>query len=161
VAQRSSARRHPGSCDEHGARRSDGLARSQRGGDCSGSGGQHLRAADRGLNIEDIAGNKTRFFVVGSPDKAPQPSGRDKTSLTFFAPHKPGALVQVLEVFRRHGINISMIQSRPSRQAAWTYAFFADVQGHQNDESMQAALEELRQHTVSVKIMGSYPEAST
>ena len=112
-------------------------------------------------NIEDIAGNKTRFFVVGAPDKAPAPSGRDKTSLTFFAPHKPGALVQVLEVFRAHGINISMIQSRPSRQEAWTYAFFADVQGHQKDDSMQAALEELREHTVSVKIMGSYPEASS
>ena len=111
-------------------------------------------------NIEDIAGNKTRFFVVGATDKAPAPSGRDKTSLTFFAPHKPGALVQVLEVFRSHGINISMIQSRPSRQEAWTYAFFADVQGHQKDNSMLAALDELREHTVSVKIMGSYPEAS-
>lgn len=111
-------------------------------------------------NIEDIAGNKTRFFVVGAPDKAPAPSGRDKTSLTFFAPHKPGALVQVLEVFRSHGINISMIQSRPSRQEAWTYAFFADVQGHQKDDSMQSAIEELKGHTVSVKIMGSYPEAS-
>jgi chorismate mutase/prephenate dehydratase len=111
-------------------------------------------------NIEDIAGNKTRFFVIGAPDKAPQPSGRDKTSLTFFAPHKPGALVQVLEVFRAHGINISMIQSRPSRQEAWTYAFFADVQAHQNDAAMQAALSALNEHTVSVKIMGSYPEAS-
>ncbi len=110
-------------------------------------------------NIEDIAGNKTRFFVVGASDKAPQPSGRDKTSLTFFTPHKPGALVQVLEVFRAHGINISMIQSRPSRQQAWTYAFFADVQGHQQDASMKAALDELKGHTVSVKIMGSYPEA--
>ena len=68
--------------------------------------------------------------------------------------------MQVLEVFRSHGINISMIQSRPSRQEAWTYAFFADVQGHQKDASMLAALDELRGHTVSVKIMGSYPEAS-
>ena len=110
-------------------------------------------------NIEDLAGNKTRFFVVAKPDKAPRASGHDKTSLAFLVPHKPGALVGVLEVFRAHGINLSMIQSRPSRQAAWEYRFFADVQAHRDDETLQAALKELEQHVVSVKIMGSYPEA--
>jgi len=110
-------------------------------------------------NIEDIAGNKTRFFVVGEKSKAPRPSGRDKTSLSFFTAHKPGALVQVLEVLRKHGINISMIQSRPSRQQAWTYNFFADLQGHKDDPKMGAALTELKEHTVSIALMGSYPEA--
>lgn len=110
-------------------------------------------------NIEDMAGNKTRFFVVGESDKAPRASGRDKTSLSFLTPHQPGALVGVLEVFRRHEINISMIQSRPSRQQAWTYNFFADLQAHRDDANLQAALEELREHTVSIKFIGSYPEA--
>lgn len=110
-------------------------------------------------NIEDLSGNKTRFFVVGANDKAPAPSGRDKTSLTFLTPHKPGALVDVLGVFSRHGVNISMIQSRPSRQQAWEYRFFADISGHRGDEKLQLALEELSGHTVSYKIIGSYPEA--
>lgn len=110
-------------------------------------------------NIEDISGNKTRFFVVSAKDKAPAPSGRDKTSLTFLTSHRPGALVDVLGVFASHGVNISMIQSRPSRQQAWEYRFFADVSGHAEDEELKAALESLKSHTVSYKIIGSYPEA--
>lgn len=110
-------------------------------------------------NIEDIAGNKTRFFVVGTADKASRSSGRDKTSLTFLTPHKPGALVEGLGVFSKHGVNLMMIQSRPSRQAAWEYRFFADVSGHKDDENLQAALAELRQHTISIQVIGSYPEA--
>ena len=110
-------------------------------------------------NIEDISGNKTRFWVVGGGDKTPKPSGRDKTSLTFLTPHKPGALVEVLGVFAAHGVNVMMIQSRPSRQAAWEYRFFADVQGHASDENVQSALENLKSHTISLKVIGSYPEA--
>jgi len=109
-------------------------------------------------NIEDLSSNKTRFFVVGAESHV-QPSGRDKTSLSFLVPHKPGALVEVLGVFRRHGINLSMIQSRPSRQEAWEYRFFADLQAHRDDAILQAALTELQEHTVSYKILGSYPEA--
>lgn len=109
-------------------------------------------------NIEDLAGNKTRFFVIGDAAKAPKASGRDKTSLTFLTPHKPGALVEVLGVLQNHSINIAMIQSRPNRQQAWEYRFFADVQAHRDDANLQAALLDLREHTISVKIMGSYPE---
>lgn len=111
-------------------------------------------------NIGDVPGNKTRFFVVGGPDKAPQPSGKDKTSLTFLTPHKPGALAEVLGVFANHAVNLMMIQSRPSRQQAWEYRFFADIQGHQADQRLREALQELSQHTVSYKILGSYPEAA-
>jgi chorismate mutase / prephenate dehydratase len=114
-----------------------------------------IAAAD----IEDLANNKTRFFVVAPPAMAPRATGRDKTSLAFLVPHKPGALVSVLSVFQRHGINLSMIQSRPSRQQAWEYRFFADVQAHRDDAPLQAALQELQDHTVTIKIMGSYPEA--
>ncbi len=110
-------------------------------------------------HIEDLSGNKTRFFVVGAPEKAPHPSGKDKTSLTFLTPHKSGALVEVLSVFAKHGVNLMMIESRPSRQQAWEYRFFADVSGHHGDEKLGAALESLKNHTVSFKIIGSYPEA--
>lgn len=110
-------------------------------------------------HIEDLANNKTRFFVVAADPPPCLPTGRDKTSLAFQVPHKPGALVDVLGVFQRHGINLSMIQSRPSRQAAWEYRFFADLQAHQDDPALQSALKQLQEHTVSVKILGSYPEA--
>ncbi|RYG58426.1 ACT domain-containing protein, partial [bacterium] len=63
-------------------------------------------------------------------------------------------------VFASHGVNISMIQSRPSRQQAWEYRFFADISGHYEDQKLKDALESLKSHTVSYKIIGSYPEAS-
>jgi len=110
-------------------------------------------------DIEDLANNKTRFFVIGTDTCAPPSSGRDKTSISFLVPHKPGALVEVLGVFQRHGVNLSMIQSRPSRQQAWEYRFFADLQAHRDDATLQAALQELQEHTVSYKIIGSYREA--
>ncbi len=114
-------------------------------------------------NIEDLANNTTRFFVVGQchsgAASTPAPSGKDKTSLTFLVPHKAGALVEVLGVFTKHGVNLSMIQSRPSRQETWEYRFFADVQAHREDQALKDALAELQNHTVSYKILGSYPEA--
>lgn len=111
-------------------------------------------------NIEDLANNRTRFFVVGPPESAPKPTGRDKTSLSFLVSHKPGALADVLEVLRGHGVNLSMIQSRPNRQQAWEYRFFADLQGHTQDAPVKTALDDLKNHTVSYKVMGSYPEAN-
>lgn len=110
-------------------------------------------------NIEDLATNKTRFFVVGEQDKAPTASGRDKTSLTFLVPHRPGALLEILGCFSKNNINLSMIESRPTRQQMWEYRFFADVQAHRSDPSLQSALKELKDHTVSYKILGSYPES--
>jgi chorismate mutase/prephenate dehydratase len=110
-------------------------------------------------NIEDLATNKTRFFVVGAQDKAPGASGKDKTSLTFLVPHRPGALLEILSCFSKHNINLSMIESRPTRQQMWEYRFFADVQAHRSDPKLQAALEELKHHTMSYKILGSYPES--
>ena len=111
-------------------------------------------------DIEDLSNNKTRFFVVAPIDKAPSASGRDKTSMAFLVPHTPGALVRVLDVLQRHAINLSMIQSRPSRQANWEYRFFADLQAHRDEEKLQNALKELESHTISVKILGSYAEAA-
>jgi chorismate mutase/prephenate dehydratase len=110
--------------------------------------------------IEDSSANTTRFFVVSSQPSAAKPTGRDKTSLAFLVPHTPGALVSVLNIFRAHELNLMMIQSRPSRQTNWEYRFFADVQGHQGDDRLRSALEDLKAHTVSVKVLGSYEEAA-
>jgi chorismate mutase/prephenate dehydratase len=107
--------------------------------------------------IQDQADNWTRFFVVGSADS--KPTGRDKTSLVFSVKHEAGALCQALEVFRRHQINLTFIQSHPTRQAPWEYLFFVDLQGHQEDEKTARALAELKGCTLQVRVLGSYPEA--
>ena len=86
-------------------------------------------------------------------------SGRDKTSVLFATPSRPGALLKLLTCFANHGVNMTRIESRPSRQAAWEYVFFADVNGHRDDEEVAAALAELRDKAAMVKWLGSYPAA--
>jgi chorismate mutase/prephenate dehydratase len=106
-------------------------------------------------NIEDSAHNMTRFLVVGR-DQA-EPTGRDKTSLLLVTRDEPGVLFRVLGAFAERGINMSKIESRPSRRKAWDYFFFVDLEGHQEDEPLRAAVQELRKQCSVVKILGSYP----
>jgi chorismate mutase/prephenate dehydratase len=73
--------------------------------------------------------------------------------------HKAGALVEVLEIFQRHGINMSKIESHPSPAKSWEYLFFVDIEGHASDENLRAALEESRTHTRELEILGSFPVA--
>ena len=108
-------------------------------------------------NIEDEPDNTTRFLVIGRHSVAP--SGNDKTSLLLSTPNKPGALHKLLDAFARHGISMTRIESRPSRRTMWDYVFFVDIEGHQKDESVARALEELRKETSMVKVLGSYPKA--
>jgi len=89
----------------------------------------------------------------------PPPSGRDKTSLLFAVKNEPGSLGRALRSFEHHGVNLSMIASRPSRNAAWEYVQFVDLQGHEQEAPVQSALEELRAHAIYVTPLGSYPEA--
>ena len=107
--------------------------------------------------IEDNPHNKTRFLVIGY--SKPQPSGKDKTSVVYAVPHKAGSLYNSLRVFDKHGVNLTMIESRPTKQMPWEYIFFVDCQGHEADESMSAALAELEQMALFVRVLGSYPEA--
>ncbi len=107
--------------------------------------------------IQDVPMNLTRFWVLGR--RMPAPSGVDKTSIAFSVPHRPGTLYQALGAFYRHRINLTMIASRPARHAPWEYVFFADFQGHINDEPVQAALSELAKECLFLKVLGSYPEA--
>ncbi len=107
--------------------------------------------------IQDLSGNATRFLVLGRTPTAP--TGRDRTSLVATVKDGPGALLHLLEPLAKRGLNLSRIQSRPTRRKAWEHAFFLDVEGHEQDEVIAAALAELREVTASVKLLGSYPQA--
>lgn len=108
-------------------------------------------------NIEDRADNVTRFFVISTmPAKR---TGKDKTSIMFTATHKAGALVDVLNVFARHGINLTNIDTRPSKRRNWEYYFFVDAEGHCEDEHFAEALTEARSHCGDLHVLGSYPKA--
>jgi chorismate mutase/prephenate dehydratase len=109
-------------------------------------------------NIEDIANNITRFFVVGREDA--KPTGEDKTAILFSTAHKAGALADVLDVFKAHDINLTNIESRPSKKRQWEYYFFVDFVGHRTDEQIQKGLEEGRKHCLQLSILGSFPRAT-
>jgi chorismate mutase/prephenate dehydratase len=107
--------------------------------------------------IEDRSDNTTRFLVLGR--QIFPTSGHDRTSVLVFIKDQPGALFNVLSPFARHGISMNRIESRPSHQAKWEYAFFIDVAGHVDDVPMKKALAELERHAARIKLLGSYPVA--
>ncbi len=108
--------------------------------------------------IEDNDHNYTRFFILSRED-APS-TGNDKTSLVFSVKHSPGALYDALKALAENKANLTRIESRPTRQKAWEYNFYVDIEGHRQDEAVKTALEELRQETIFVKVLGSYPRTS-
>ena len=108
-------------------------------------------------SIEDSPHNRTRFLVIGRNE--PPPTGRDKSSLLFAVKNEPGSLGRALRAFEGHGVNLTMIASRPTKNAAWEYVQFVDVQGHEREEPLSQALATLRTHTIYVNVLGSYPEA--
>ena len=108
-------------------------------------------------NIEDNPSNMTRFFVIGK--KPTGRTGNDKTALMFTTSHKPGALVEVLEVLRRFGINMTNIDTRPSKRRNWEYYFFVDCDGHCEDPAFVSAIAEARQHCLQFNVLGSFPKA--
>jgi chorismate mutase/prephenate dehydratase len=109
-------------------------------------------------NIEDTPNNVTRFFVVAKEDS--KPTGQDKTSVLFSTAHKAGALVDVLEVFKKYEVNLTNIESRPSKKREWEYYFFVDFAGHRGEEKIQKALEEAKKHCLQLSILGSFPRAT-
>ena len=107
-------------------------------------------------DIGDERDNETRFVVLAKEDAAP--TGDDKTSLAFtVAADRPGSLVEVLQLFAQHGINLTRIESRPTRRQLGTYVFFCDVQGHRSDAIVRGVLEETAQITQWLRVLGSYP----
>lgn len=121
-----------------------------------------LAAEEYGLGIlaegiEDNPYNRTRFFVIGYA-QTPR-SGKDKTSIVFSVPHKAGSLYGALRVFQENGVNLTLIESRPTKQMPWEYVFFIDCQGHIEDESVKKAVETLSAQSLFLRVLGSYPEA--
>jgi len=108
--------------------------------------------------IEDNPTNHTRFFVLSREDSPI--TGKDKTSIIFAAAHTPGSLHQALSEFAKRNINLTKIESRPTKQKAWEYNFYLDFEGHRTEENCAAALKALQKSGAFLKILGSYPKAS-
>ncbi len=109
-------------------------------------------------NIEDLSDNTTRFVIIGKQDV--DPSGNDKTSLLISTKNVPGALLRLLQPLADHDISMNKIESRPAQGRKWAYVFFIDIDGHQQEQKVIDALNELKQQSSLFKILGSYPKAS-
>jgi chorismate mutase/prephenate dehydratase len=109
--------------------------------------------------IQDVADNATRFAVLATVD-SPR-TGRDKTTIAFAVHDGRGALLRVLEVFDSHDINLTRIESRPSRRKAWDYVFLADLDGHRDDANVKTALAILRDRCPMLRLLGSYPKSGS
>jgi chorismate mutase/prephenate dehydratase len=109
------------------------------------------------LDIQDNAANATRFLVLGR--QCSPPTGHDRTSLMISISDRVGALHHALAAFRRFRINLTKIESRPSKRKAWEYFFFIDCDGHQEDKRVAKAIAQLEQECSYVKVLGSYPNA--
>lgn len=105
--------------------------------------------------IEDKKNNFTRFFVI-SQQLVEKPSGKDRTSIIFALEHKPGSLYQVLKEFSRKSINLTRIESRPTKETPWEYYFYVDFDGHYNDEKVRLTLNRIKIQTKFFKLLGSY-----
>jgi chorismate mutase/prephenate dehydratase len=108
-------------------------------------------------NVEDHHENVTRFVVLGK--KFGSATGHDRTSIVFAVKNRVGALYDMLLPFKHHGINLTKIESRPSRTKAWDYIFFVDLEGHVEDAEVKAALAEVEEGCRYFQLMGSYPRA--
>ena len=109
---------------------------------------------------KDIADNKenfTRFFVLSTQDS--EPTGKDKTSIIFSAKHEPGSLYHALGEFAKRNINLTRIESRPTKKTPWEYNFYLDFEGHRTEQKCKEALQALEKYAIFVKILGSYPKA--
>jgi len=108
-------------------------------------------------DIQDNAANATRFLVLGR--RSTPPTGKDRTSVMFSIVDQVGALYRALAPFRRYRINMTKIESRPSKRKVWEYFFFVDCDGHVNDRKVDRALALLSEQCSFVKVLGSYPNA--
>jgi chorismate mutase/prephenate dehydratase len=124
--------------------------------------GSALAASTYGLNmlaegIEDNPSNTTRFLVIGRGEGTSTED--DKTSIIFATPDFPGSLHSALASFARRKINLAKIESHPVKERMWEYLFFVDMIGHMRDKDVKACLKELKDKTIYLKILGSYPQA--
>jgi chorismate mutase / prephenate dehydratase len=109
------------------------------------------------FDIQDNVANATRFLVLGR--QCSPPTGDDRSSLMFSTVDRPGALYSALAAFRRYRINMTRLESRPSKRKAWEYFFFVDCDGHGEDRKVAKAISLLGEHCSYVKVLGSYPNS--
>jgi len=107
--------------------------------------------------VEDNPNNFTRFFILSREDCSP--SGNDKTSIIFSTKDKPGALYEFLKEFATRNINLTKLESRPTRRRPWEYNFYLDFDRHREDKIVQEVMESLGKTTIFLKVLGSYPRA--
>jgi chorismate mutase/prephenate dehydratase len=107
--------------------------------------------------IEDNSNNFTRFFILAKQD-VPQ-TGEDKTSIVFSVKHEPGSLYRFLKILSSSGINLTKIESRPTRQKPWEYNFYLDFEGHREDGKVRQTLRDMEKAALFLKVLGSYPAA--
>ena len=107
--------------------------------------------------VEDHRNNFTRFLVISKESQGR--TGKDKTSLMFSVKDKPGSLYSILTPFAKNRINLTKVESRPSRKKAWEYIFFVDMEGHIEDKKIKKAIDEVRKECHFIKVLGSYPSA--
>ncbi len=105
--------------------------------------------------IEDNVNNYTRFLILSQ--KASDPTGKDKTCVMLSVKDRVGALYDLLRPFASHGLNMTKIESRPSRRKAWEYLFFVDIEGHIQEDRLSKALEEVKGRCLFMKVLGSFP----
>ena len=108
-------------------------------------------------HIEDYADNTTRFLIIGREEVPP--SGRDKTSIIVSSRNKPGALFTLLDPFRKAGVSLTRIDTRPSRTEKWAYVFFIEFEGHLQDANIAGIVTDLEEQSILLKPLGSYPRA--
>jgi prephenate dehydratase len=112
-------------------------------------------------SIQDVPDNRTRFIVVARHAAAPEPTSGAafRTTIAFGVRNEPGTLLTALQVFAARAINLSKLESRPSRAAAWEYVFWTDLDAHAADPACAAALEALAAVATMVRVLGSYPRS--
>jgi prephenate dehydratase len=106
--------------------------------------------------IEDRKNNFTRFLVLSKTKTKTEPTGHDRTSIIFSVKHLPGALFGILKEFSSREINLTRIESRPTKETPWEYNFYVDFEGHCDDETIKKALQSIKNKTAFFKILGSY-----
>jgi prephenate dehydratase len=121
--------------------------------------GQLYQLSELDYGIEDSATNYTRFFILSKEE--PPRAQRNKTSIVFATRHNPGALYECMGEFAKRHVNLAKIESRPRLDRPWQYSFFMDFEGHCRDPECEAALMGLLRRSSFVKLLGSYPAATT
>ncbi len=108
-------------------------------------------------NIANSLNNYTRFLILSKNEV--QETGNDKTSIIFSIKHEPGSLYRIIESFHKNSVNLTKIESRPTKENTWEYNFYVDFEGHKKNPQIKEILEKIKQDTLFMKVLGSYPSA--